>query len=120
MSPVIYVSPAFRTACAEPRGALLLLHSDPVRSAPIVGSAASGARLLILCEQNGWCHVRTRTACGWVSKTDIVLFTAVRLCEDFVKSVNFLTNKVYFHQFRPFLLLILHFHLRCLKRYSIM
>ena len=52
MSPVIYVSPAFRTACAEPRGALLLLHSDPVRSAPIVGSAAS----------------------GWVSKTDIVLF----------------------------------------------
>ena len=57
MSPVIYVSPAFRTACAEPRGALLLLHSDPVRSAPIVGSAASGARLLILCEQNGWCHV---------------------------------------------------------------
>lgn len=28
MSPVIYVSPAFRTACAEPRGALLLLHSD--------------------------------------------------------------------------------------------
>ena len=55
MSPVIYVSPAFRTACAEPRGALLLLHSDPVRSAPIVGSAASGA-------------------CGWVSKTDIVLF----------------------------------------------
>lgn len=53
---------------------LLLLHSDPVRSAPIVGSAASGARLLILCEQNGWCHVRTRTACGWVSKTDIVLF----------------------------------------------
>ena len=49
MSPVIYVSPAFRTACAEPRGALLLLHSDPVRSAPIV-------------------------ACGWVSKTDIVLF----------------------------------------------
>ena len=80
MSPVIYVSPAFRTACAEPRGALLLLHSDPVRSAPIVGSAASGARLLILREQNGWCHVRTRTACGlfrtcgWVSKTDIVLF----------------------------------------------
>ena len=70
MSPVIYVSPAFRTACAEPRGALLLLHSDPVRSAPIVGSAASGARLLILCEQNGW----GRTACGWVSKTDIVLF----------------------------------------------
>lgn len=65
---------SFRTACAEPRGALLLLHSDPVRSAPIVGSAASGARLLILCEQNGWCHVRTRTACGWVSKTDIVLF----------------------------------------------
>ena len=62
MSPVIYVSPAFRTACAEPRGA------------PIVGSAASGARLLILREQNGWCHVRTRTACGWVSKTDIVLF----------------------------------------------
>ena len=53
MSPVIYVSPAFRTACAEPRGALLLLHSDPVRSAPIVGSAASGARLLILREQNG-------------------------------------------------------------------
>lgn len=52
MSPVIYVSPAFRTACAEPRG----------------------ARLLILREQNGWCHVRTRTACGWVSKTDIVLF----------------------------------------------
>ena len=46
MFPVIYVSPAFRTACAEPRGALLLLHSDPVRSAPIVGSAASGARLL--------------------------------------------------------------------------
>lgn len=39
MSPIIYVSPAFRTACAEPRGALLLLHSDPVRSAPIVGSA---------------------------------------------------------------------------------
>ena len=74
MSPVIYVSPAFRTACAEPRGALLLLHSDPVRSAPIVGSAASGARLLILCEQNGWCHVRTRTARGWVPKTDIVLF----------------------------------------------
>ena len=73
MSPVIYVSPAFRTACAEPRGALLLLHSDPVRSAPIVGSAASGARLLILREQNGWCHVRTRTACGWVSKTDIVV-----------------------------------------------
>ena len=69
MSPVIYVSPAFRTACAEPRGALLLL-----RSAPIVGSAASGARLFILCEQNGWCHVRTRTACGWVSKSDIVLF----------------------------------------------
>ena len=115
MSPVIYVSPAFRTACAEPRGALLLLHSDPVRSAPIVGSAASGARLLILREQNGWCHVRTRTACGWVSKTDIV-----RLCEAFVKSVNFLTNKVYFHQFLPFLLMILHFHLRCLKRYSIM
>ena len=57
MSPVIYVSPAFRTACAEPRGALLLLHSDPVRSAPIVGSASSGARLFILCEQNGWCHV---------------------------------------------------------------
>ena len=57
MSPVIYVSPAFRTACAEPRGALLLLHSDPVRSAPIVGSAASGARLFILCEQNGWCAV---------------------------------------------------------------
>ncbi len=54
MSPVIYVSPAFRTACAEPRGALLLLHSDPIRSAPIVGSAASGARLFILCEQNGW------------------------------------------------------------------
>ena len=72
--PVIYVSPAFRTACAEPRGALLLLHSDPIRSAPIVGSAASGARLLILCEQNGGCHVRTRTACGWVPKTDIVLF----------------------------------------------
>ena len=69
MSPVIYVSPAFRTACAEPRGALLLLHS-----APIVGSAASGARLLILREQNGWCHVRTRTACGWVPKSDIVLF----------------------------------------------
>ena len=69
MSPVIYVSPAFRTACAEPRGALLLLHSDPVRS-----SAASGARLFILCEQNGWCHVRTRTACGWVPKTDIMLF----------------------------------------------
>ena len=63
MSPVIYVSPAFRTACAEPRGALLLLHSDPIRSAPIVGSAASGARLL-----------RTHTACGWVPKTDIVLF----------------------------------------------
>ena len=74
MSPVIYVSPAFRTACAEPRGALLLLHSDPVRSAPIVGSAASGARLLILCEQNGWGIPWTRTACGWVSKTDIVLF----------------------------------------------
>ena len=74
MSPVIYVSPAFRTACAEPRGALLLLHSDPVRSAPIVGSTASGARLLILREQNSWCHVRTRTACGWVPKTDIVLF----------------------------------------------
>ena len=69
MSPVIYVSPAFRTACAEPRGALLLLHSDPV-----VGSAASGARLFILREQNGWCHVRTRTARGWVPKTDIVLF----------------------------------------------
>ena len=74
MSPVIFVSPAFRTACAAPRGALLLLHSDPVRSAPIVGSAASGARLLILCEQIGWCHVRSRTACGGVSKTDIVLF----------------------------------------------
>ena len=72
--PVIYVSPAFRTACAEPRGALLLLRSDPIRSAPIVGSAASGARLFILCEQNSWCHVRTRTACGWVPKTDIVLF----------------------------------------------
>ena len=72
--PVIYVSPAFRTACAGPRGALLLLRSDPIRSAPIVGSAASGARLFILCEQNGWCHVRTRTACGWVPKTDIVLF----------------------------------------------
>ena len=63
MSPVIYVSPAFRAACA-----------DPIRSAPIVGSAASGARLFILCEQNGWCHVRTRTACGWVPKSDIVLF----------------------------------------------
>ena len=72
--PVIYVSPAFRTACAEPRGALLLLRSDPIRSAPIVGSAASGARLFILCEQTGWCHVRTRPACGWVPKTDIVLF----------------------------------------------
>ena len=69
MSPVIYVSPAFRTACA-----FLLLHSYPVRSAPFVGSAARGARLLILREQNGWCHVRTRTACGWVPKTDIVLF----------------------------------------------
>ena len=32
MSPVIYVSPAFRTACAEPRGALLLLHSDSLRA----------------------------------------------------------------------------------------
>ena len=114
MSPVIYVSPAFRTACAEPRGALLLLHSDPVRSAPIVGSAASGARLLILREQNGWCH-----AAGF-RKPTLCCFTVVRLCEDFVKSVNFLTNKVYFHQFRPFLLMILHFHLRCLKRYSIM
>ncbi len=59
----------YRLRFARPapmRGALLLLHSDPVRSAPIVGSAASGARLLILREQNGWCHVRTRTACGWV------------------------------------------------------
>ena len=120
MSPVIYVSPAFRTACAEPRGALLLLHSDPVRSAPIVGSAASGARLLILCEQNGCVmYARARPAAGF-RKPTLCCFTAVRLCEDFVKSVNFLTNKVYFHQFRPFLLMILHFHLRCLKRYSIM
>ena len=75
MSPVIYVSPAFRTACAEPRGALLLLHSDPVRSAPIFGRAASGSRLPILHGQNGSCHVRPRPACRWVSKTDIVLFS---------------------------------------------
>ena len=108
MSPVIYVSPAFRTACAEPRGALLLLHSDPVRSAPIVGSAESGAM-----------YARAQPAAGF-RKPTLCCFTAVRLCEDFVKSVNFLTNKVYFHQFRPFLLMILHFHLRCLKRYSIM
>ena len=74
MSPIIYVSPALRTACAEPRGALLLLRADPSHTAPIVGSAVTGARLLVLREQNGWCHVRTRTVCGWVPKTDIVLF----------------------------------------------
>ena len=56
MSPVIYVSPAFRTACAEPRGALLLLHSDPARSAPIVGSAAS-AHSLRLGSENRHCAV---------------------------------------------------------------
>ena len=40
----------------------------------LFGCMVRSRNVIILPEQNGWCHVRTRTACGWVSKTDIVLF----------------------------------------------
>lgn len=74
MSPIIYVSPALRTAAAEPFAAALPLRAAPHSRSPVYGSVPSGARLFVLREQNGWCEVCGRACRGWVPKTDIMLF----------------------------------------------
>ena len=74
MSPIIYVSPALRTAAAEPCGAFLPLRASPSVRARTSGHIPDGARLVILREQNGWCEVCAHGGHGWAPKTDIVLF----------------------------------------------
>ena len=74
MSPIIYVSPALRTAAAEPLAACLPIRRSPHSRSPMRGSVPPGTRLFVLREQNGWCEVCGRACRGWVPKTDIMLF----------------------------------------------
>ena len=116
MSPVIYVSPAFRTACAEPRGAASPAAS--IRFAPRRLSAVrQTVRACSSCAQNGWCRHAHAHGPRLGSKTDIVLFCTSGFVKISSNQLIFDKQGV-FSSIPPILLMI--FHLRCLKRYSIM